>query len=299
LRDFPLLRDGKLFARLSRYAVWLGMVMLIANPLGAEPAEEYAASTDWLHSLAESGTSEGQIILLDQALQGSAEAQYALAVLFRDGSGVAADMNQARHWYQAAAAQGHAAALESLRYLASEGGGAAFYALGVLNRDGLGVPRDLAKARQAFLWAGEAGHIEALFAAAEMLSDGSGGATDTDAAHATYAQVVHLCQRALNINEEGENSGFTAANIRAAAQYWIAKLNLLGGGGLERNAVAAAIWFADAAASGLGSAQYELGRLYLQGWGVPLDQERALAWLENAAAQGTTGAAEEIARIKN
>jgi len=275
------------------------MVVFVANPLGAEPVEEHAASTDWLRSLAESGTSEGQIILLDQAMQGSAEAQYALAILYRGSAGVAVDMNQARHWYRAAAAQGHAAALESLRYLASEGDGAAFYALGVLNRDGLGVPRDLVKARQAFLWAAEAGHIEALFAAADMLSNGTGGATDADAARASYAQIVRLCQAALNARGEGESSDIAGGDIRAAAQYWIANLYLIGGAGVERDAVAAALWFADAANSGLGAAQYALGRMYLQGRGVPLDREKALAWLEDAAAQGTAGAAEEIARIKN
>lgn len=276
------------------------MAMFAANPLGAEPAEEHGASTDWLRSLAESGSSEGQIILLDQAMQGSAEAQYALAILFHGGAGVAADMNQAQHWYRAAAAQGHAAALESLRYLANEGDGAAFYALGVLNRDGLGVPRDLTKARQAFLSAGEADHIEALFAAADMLSNGTGGATDTDAARAAYAQVVRLSRSALKVvGGEGNNSDIPAADIRAAAQYWIANLYLFGGGGLEHSAVAAALWFGDAANSGLGAAQFELGRLYLQGRGVPLDRKRALTWLEDAVAQGAEGAAEEIARLKN
>ncbi|MDA0230801.1 MAG: tetratricopeptide repeat protein [Proteobacteria bacterium] len=296
---FPLLPDGKLFTRLSRFALWLAVVMLIANPLGAESADEQAASTDWLRRLAESGTSEGQMILLDQAMQGSAEAQYALAILFRGDSGIPADMNQARHWYQAAASRGHAAALESLRYLASEGDGAAFYALGVLNRDGLGVPRDLAKARQAFLWAGEAGHVEALFAAADMLSNGMGGTTDTATARATYAQVVRLCRSALKMDGEGNNDDRAAIDIRTAAQYWIAKVYLLGAGEFERDAVAAALWFADAASSGLGSAQYELGRLYLQGRGVPLDREKALVWLEYAAAQGVKGAAEEIAQINN
>jgi len=275
------------------------MVMLIAKPLGAELVEKSTASTDWFRSLAENGASEGQIILLDQAIQGYVEAQYALAILFRGSLGVPADMNQARRWYQAAAAQGHVAALASLRYLANEGDGAALYALGILNRDGLGVPRDLAKARQAFLWAGEAGHIEALFAAADMLSNGSGGATDIDAAHATYAQVVSLCQSALKIGGEGDNSDIIATDIRTAAQYWIGNLYLHGGGGLERNAVAASLWFANAANSGLGPAQYELGRLYLHGRGVSLDREQALAWLEDAAAQGAEGAAEEIARIKN
>ena len=275
------------------------MVMLMANPLGAEPDEENNASTDWLRSLAESGASEGQIVLLDQAIQGYAEAQYALAILFRGSTGVPTDMNQARRWYHAAAAQGHTAALASLRQLANEGDGPAFYALGVLNRDGLGVPRDLAKARQAFLWASEAGHIAALFAAADMLLNGSGGTTDIDAAHAAYEQVVSLCQSALKKGGGQDYSDIFATDIRAGAQYWIANLYLQGGGGLERNAAAASLWFADAANSGLGSAQYELGRLYLQGRGVPLDREQALAWLEDAAAQGAEGAAEEIARIKN
>ena len=72
------------------------MVMLMANPLGAEPDEENNASTDWFRSLAESGASEGQIVLLDQAIQGYAEAQYALAILFRGNTGVPTDMNQAR-----------------------------------------------------------------------------------------------------------------------------------------------------------------------------------------------------------
>ena len=273
--------------------------MVMANPIGAEPVQENNGSTDWLRSLAENGASVGQIILFAQAIQGYSEAQYALAILFRGSTGIPTDMNQARRWYQEAAAQGHTAALASLRHLASEGDSAAFYALGVLNRDGLGVPRDLAKARQAFLWAAEAGRIDALFAGADMLLNGWGGAGDIGAAHATYEKIVRLCQSALKKVRVQDNSDFTAIDIRAAAQYWIANLYLQGGGGLERNAVTASLWFTDAANSGLGPAQYELGRLYLQGRGVPLDRAQALAWLENAAAQGVEGAAEEIARIKN
>ena len=273
--------------------------MVMANPIGAEPVQENNASTDWLRSLAENGASEGQIILFDQAIQGYSEAQYALAILFRGSTGIPTDMNQARRWYQEAAAQGHTAALASLRHLASEGDGAAFYALGVLNRDGLGVPRDLAKARQAFLWAAEEGRIDALFAGADMLLNGWGGAGDIGAAHATYEKIVRLCQSALKKVRVRDNSDFTTIDIRAAAQYWIANLYLQGGGGLERNAVTASLWFKDAANSGLGPAQYELGRLYLQGRGVPLDRAQALGWLEKAAAQGVEGAAEKIARIKN
>ncbi len=88
-----------------------------------------------------------------------------------------------------------------------------------------------------------------------------------------------------------------APKRRATAQYWIGKLYLTGGGGLEQNAVEAALWFEGAANSGLDEAQYELGRLYVQGRGVPRDLSRALVWLEEAAAQGMTHAEKEIERI--
>lgn len=273
--------------------------MFVAGGAGAQETVDSAATTDWLRSLAEGGTSEGQIILLDQAMQGYAEAQYALAILYRGGAGIARDMAQARRWYQAAAAQGHKAALESLRFLASEGDGAAFYALGVLSRDGLGVPHDPEAARQAFFWGGKEGHILAHFAAADMLLDGLGGEVDESAAIARYTQVSLLAQFALNLCTAEENTNMEAPKSRATAQYWIGKLYLTGGGGLEQNAVEAALWFEDAASSGLDEAQYELGRLYVQGRGVPRDLSRALVWLEEAAAQGMRSAERDIEQIKN
>lgn len=294
---FRLPPDGDLFTRLPHYAFWLGVLIVVsANAVGAQQSAEQAESTDWLRSLAEGGTTEGQIMLLDQATQGSANAQYALGVMY-SGGGIPRDMGEARRWYQAAAAQGHIAALESLRFLASDGDGAALYALGLLSRDGLGVPRDPEAARQAFFWGGKEGHILAHFAAADMLLDGLGGEVDELAASARYTQVLLLAQFALNLCTAEENAILEAPKRRATAQFWIGKLYLTGGGGLEQNAVEAARWFAGAANSGLDEAQYELGRLYVQGRGVPRDLSRALAWLEEAAAQGMTHAEKEIERI--
>ena len=112
-----------------------------------------------------------------------------------------------------------------------------------------------------------------------------------------YTQVLLLAQFALNLCTAEENSILEAPKRRATAQFWIGKLYLTGGGGLEQNAVEAARWFAGAANSGLDEAQYELGRLYAQGRGVPRDLSRALAWLEEAAAQGMTHAEKDIERI--
>ena len=70
-----------MFARLPLYALWLGVAMFAAGGAGAQQTDDFAASTDWLRGLAEGGTTEGQVILLDQATQGSLEAQYAVAII--------------------------------------------------------------------------------------------------------------------------------------------------------------------------------------------------------------------------
>lgn len=271
---------------------------LSASAVAGEQSEQRAGATDWLRNLAENGTSEGRVILLDQALQGYAEAQFTLATMYRGGVGAARDMAQARRWYQAAAAQGHKAALESLRNLAGEGDHAAFYALGVLSRDGLGVERDAAAARQAFHWAGEGGHILAHFALAEMMAAGRGGAADEAAALRNYRQAVHLARSALALPAiEANNSQLSQS--RALAQYWIGRAYLVGQAGVVQNAAAAARWFESAADWGLADAQYELGRLQARGFGVTRDVVQAITWLEKAAAQGASAADDELARLKN
>jgi len=273
--------------------------MFYAGTAGAQQSVDQIDSTDWLRSLAEGGTTEGQMILLGQAIQGSPDAQYAIATMYRGGAGIPRDMVEARRWYQTSAAQGHLPALESLRYLASGGDSVAFYSLGILSRDGLGMPRDAESARQAFFWGGEEGHILAMFAEADMLRRGEGGVIDETAALARYGQIAGLARTALNILIENKTSVLDAGNERAAAQYWLGKLYLAGGGGLRRDAVRAAQWLEDAANSGLDLAQYELGRLFLHGRGVPRDDARALEWLEAAAAQGMARAATEIGLLNN
>ena len=266
--------------------------------MAAEQSEQRAGATDWLRNVAENGTSEGRVILLDQALQGYAEAQFTLATMYRGGVSAARDMAQARHWYRAAAAQGHKAALESLRNLAGEGDGAAFYALGVLSRDGLGVERDAAAARQAFQWAGEGGHILAHFALAEMMATGLGGAVDEPAALRNYRQTVRLARSAFALPASEANISQLSRG-RASAQYWIGRAYLSGQAGVVQNAATAARWLESAANWGLAEAQYELGRLHARGFGVTRDVIRAITWLEKAAAQGTPAADDELARIKN
>ncbi len=275
-------------------AVWLCAVLFFAGAAGAQQDENFTASTDWLRGLAESGNMEGRLLLFDQAMQGSSEAQYAVALLYRAGAAIPQDMDAARHWYRTAAAQEHRAALESLRLLASEGDGGAFHALGILSRDGLGVPRDAEAARQAFHWAGEAGHILGMFAEADMLAAGEGGAADEKGAAARYRQIVAAARAELH-DLPAKTAG---GDARAEAQYWIGRLYLAGGGGLRRSAVDAVAWFTDAANSGVNGAQYELALSYLRGRGVALDSGRARTWLKRAARQGMVAAQRELERLE-
>ncbi len=72
------------------------------------------------------------------AVQGEAEAQSNLAVMYARGRGVRQDYAKAREWFEKAAAQGH---------------GAAQFNMGVLYDKGLGVRQDKAAAKE---WYGKA-----------------------------------------------------------------------------------------------------------------------------------------------
>ncbi len=66
-------------------------------------------------------------------------------------------------------------------------------------------------------------------------------------------------------------------------------------GGLERDDVAAVVWFRRAAEGGYAPAQYFLGRALMGGRGVAKDAAEALVWLGRAAAAGHSGAMLELA----
>jgi TPR repeat protein len=71
----------------------------------------------------------------------------------------------------------------------------------------------------------------------------------------------------------------------ARAQYNLGRMWLDGEGG-PRDYVQAAKWSEKAAEQGIPAAQYNLGRMYEDGVGVRRDPQRAAAWYEKAAARG-------------
>jgi TPR repeat protein len=70
------------------------------------------------------------------------------------------------------------------------------------------------------------------------------------------------------------------------------------GVGVAQDSVAAATWFAKAAAQGHAGAQHNLGVAYFKGAGVALDFELADRWFRKAAAQGQRDAINALAKIQ-
>ena len=79
--------------------------------------------------------------------------------------------------------------------------------------------------------------------------------------------------------EEAEKGDMWSQNHMAV---WYIK----GKGGLEKDEKEAFKWWSLAAEQGLSEAQFNLGRMYLEGVGVDKDQTKGMEWWEKAAEQG-------------
>ena len=81
-----------------------------------------------------------------------------------------------------------------------------------------------------------------------------------------------------------------AENGYAPAQFSLGKLFDEGGGPIRANPFMAALWYRQAAAQDVPSAQNNLAIMYAKGRGVPLDEGRAVELWEQAAANGHVAA---------
>lgn len=149
---------------------------------------------------------------IEGAKAGDAHAQHGLGMLYELGQGVPyADPKAAADWYQKAAAQNYAPALNNLARLyadgrgiqqdvpkaielwskAAEGGNiTARFNLGLQYASGAGVPKDMKKAASFMLQAAENGLPEAQFAVASYYRDGTGVEKDLDAARLWYQRAA-------------------------------------------------------------------------------------------------------------
>jgi TPR repeat protein len=163
---------------------------------------------------------------IESAKAGDAHAQHGLGMLYELGEGVPyADPKAAADWYQKAAAQSYAPALNNLARL---------YA------DGRGVKQDVSKAIELWSQAAEAGNVTARFNLGLQYASGSGVSKDM--------------KKAAEYMLQAAESGLPEAQFAVASYY-------RDGTGVEKDLAAARRWYERAATAGFAPARTELAAL--------------------------------------
>jgi hypothetical protein len=141
---------------------------------------------------------------------------------------------------------------------AAEGGDArSQYAVGYLYQFGLGVPADLAKAKEWYGRAAAQNNGDALYALGLLSETGKLGPKDLKAA--------------LDFYRRGAEAG------QPDAEYALGRMSLRGRG-TARDAAESIKWLKKAAAHGQPAAQFMLGASYEAGWGVEPNLVEAYYW---------------------
>jgi TPR repeat protein len=166
--------------------------------------------------------------------------------------------------------------LAQLQKQADSGDADAQFDLGVMYRDGKGVPKDATKAMEWLQKAAALGNAKAHLYVGGLYYDGKDVPKD-------LAKAVEWFQKA-------------AALGNADAQYILGDM-YHGGEGMPKNTAKAIEWYQKAAAQGNANAQYSLGLIYDNGEGVPKDAAKAVEWYRKAAAQGNADAQYNLARM--
>jgi TPR repeat protein len=238
---------------------------------------------------------------------GFAEAQATLGAIYARGwQDVAADPAQAAQWYAKAAAQGHAGAELNL---------------GNMYAKGIGVPQDMAKARQLIQAAADQGFAPAQNALAQLEGAAPAAVPGADlfqqgvalyksGDHAGAAALMQQAAQAGNptatyeLGYMYENGDGLQQDAAQAAQWYLKAADLGDAAGeaavgqlyesgnqVAENWDTAAQWYMRSAQQGNPKGEFRLGRAYHYGVGVPLDLGAAAQWYDKAAAQGDSRAA--------
>jgi len=222
----------------------------------------------------------------DLAERGDANAQFEVALFYRDGLYVEQDDEMAFEWCLKSAEQGLAEA-EAM--------------LGDMYYDGIGVEQDYKESLRWYMRAAEQANPSAQVRAADMLEKGMGAPVDSIKAR----QLVKLAAEAGNIWAQlrfgdihafGEGvpvDQFEAAHwYRQAAEQGDAEgqislaLCYRDGKGVEQDYKEQVGWLTLAADQGHCEAQRMLAECYCDGLGVAQDDDEALRWMSEAALNG-------------
>lgn len=152
------------------------------------------------------------------------------------------------------------------RAAAENGDTEAQYQLGLMYRQGLGVPKNDAQAASWYHLAAEQGHAGARFQLHVLYQTGPDNLETSDF-------------EALMLYRQAAEQGDATAQSSLGWMYYQGRC-------VQQNYTKAAVWFHRATEQGNISGQYGLGVIYLNGEGVAQDGAEAVAWFQRAAEQG-------------
>lgn len=249
-----------------------------------------------LRRAAHGGDAQAQFQLAQHAAQPAAQSATPNAIQTATQSsthGVQAQMADALHWWQAAAAQGHAQAQ---------------CALGLQTLSGKHMPRNVTQALDWLTLAAEQDDARAQWNLGSLYASGAPGLEkDLIQAFAWCHRAAQLlfvpAQATLGVlyTRMGEPAQaqhwwtLAADNGDAEAQFNLATVLMAGADG-KPDAERAFHWFHAAASQGLAPAQTKVGILYATGNGVALDAIEAHKWFVLAARNGDRAAKDNVTR---
>ncbi len=186
---------------------------------------------------------------------------YSKGEAYAKGAGVPQNPDEAQHWFSFAAA--------NFRAAAEQGDALSQFNLGVLCKDGKGVPQDHVEAIRWYQLAAAQNFAPAQFALGQCHDLGMGVVVDMGKAVRWY----HLA----------------AAHGYPAAQYSLGRCYHLGAG-VEQDPKQAVGWYRLAAEQCYANAEFQLAESYAMGIGVPEHRGEAVCWYRRAAKHGQAAA---------
>lgn len=200
-------------------------------------------------------------VLIKDANDGDAEAQFQLARKYILGQDIAQSDSKAAQWCRRAAEQGHSRAQ---------------YNLGVMCDKGIGVKQSYSEAVKWYRYAAEQGHARAQFNLGVMYEEGLGLEPNNS--------------QALKLYRKAAEQGNTDAQFNLGHMYDI-------GQGVKQSDSKAIEWYSKAAEQGDVDAQFNLGNMYETGRGIKQSHSKAIEWYHKAAEQGDAAAQFNLATM--
>ena len=231
----------------------------------------YAEAEENISKIEKKSTLQALPILMDDAKNGIAKAQYNLGEMYADGQGVPQNQSKALKWYELAA--GYKAKLN-------------IYNLAKKN-----VPQAL----KALMDDAENGIAQAQFILATMYANGQSVSQDNKEAFKWYFRLAAEQGAALegievdkfkkkNIPQELKFLTNDAESGIAEAQFKLGMIYAYGQG-VPQDDQQALKWYQLSAEKGNSRAQYALGMMYYKGQGVPLSEQKAMEWFRLSIGQ--------------